>query len=61
MEIRHEDERDRLSRLPLISQLLDIGYSVFAQNRVRLTGRCTAATCPSQAEGGGAATVNKSL
>jgi predicted DCC family thiol-disulfide oxidoreductase YuxK len=47
-----------LSRWPLISHLLDIGYSVFARNRLRLTGRCcTAATCPSQAEGGEAATV----
>lgn len=34
-----------LSRLPLISQLLDLGYMVFARNRLRLTGRCTAQTC----------------
>jgi len=35
----------RLSRLPLITQLLDWGYSVFARNRLRLTGRCTANSC----------------
>ena len=34
-----------LSRLPLISQLLGLGYMVFARNRLRLTGRCTAQTC----------------
>lgn len=34
-----------LSRLPLISQLLDWGYAVFARNRLRLTGRCTAKNC----------------
>ncbi|HPM83813.1 MAG TPA: DUF393 domain-containing protein [Candidatus Anammoximicrobium sp.] len=35
-----------LSRLPLIFQLLDWGYAVFARNRLRLTGRCTADSCP---------------
>jgi predicted DCC family thiol-disulfide oxidoreductase YuxK len=34
-----------LSRLPVVSQILDLGYEVFARNRLRLTGRCTAATC----------------
>jgi len=34
-----------LSRLPLISQLRDWGYAVFARNRLRLTGRCTATSC----------------
>jgi predicted DCC family thiol-disulfide oxidoreductase YuxK len=34
-----------LSRLPLISQLLNWGYAVFARNRLRLTGRCTAKSC----------------
>ena len=29
-----------LSRLPLVSQLLDWGYAAFARNRYRLTGRC---------------------
>jgi predicted DCC family thiol-disulfide oxidoreductase YuxK len=43
-----------LSRLPLISQLLDLGYSVFARYRLQLTGRCTAETCSTTA-----AKVNK--
>ena len=30
-----------LSRLPLIRQLLDIGYAIFAKYRLKLTGRCT--------------------
>ena len=34
-----------LSRLPILSQLLDFGYRVFARNRLRLTGRCTIKTC----------------
>jgi predicted DCC family thiol-disulfide oxidoreductase YuxK len=34
-----------LSRLPLISQLLDWSYAVFARNRLRLTGRCTSKSC----------------
>jgi len=34
-----------LSRLPLISQILNLGYAVFARNRLRLTGRCTAESC----------------
>lgn len=34
-----------LSRLPVISQLLDIGYRAFAKNRLRLTGRCNDAAC----------------
>ena len=34
-----------LSRLPLISQVLDWAYAVFARNRWRLTGRCTAEGC----------------
>ena len=28
------------TRLPGVSQLLDLGYRVFARNRLRLTGRC---------------------
>jgi len=31
-----------LSRLPGISQLLQLAYTVFARNRLRLTGRCAA-------------------
>lgn len=34
-----------LTRLPVISQLLDFGYYLFAKNRLRLTGRCTSQTC----------------
>ncbi len=35
-----------LSRWPIISQVLDLGYLIFARNRLRLTGRCTAVSCP---------------
>jgi len=28
------------TRLPVITQLLDFGYRLFAKNRLRLTGRC---------------------
>jgi predicted DCC family thiol-disulfide oxidoreductase YuxK len=34
-----------LTRLPLISQLLDILYIRFARNRLRLTGRCADGAC----------------
>lgn len=34
-----------LTRLPGLSQLLDLGYRLFARNRLKLTGRCTAETC----------------
>jgi predicted DCC family thiol-disulfide oxidoreductase YuxK len=34
-----------LSRLPGLSQLLELGYRVFACNRLRLTGRCTDRSC----------------
>ena len=34
-----------LTRLPVISQILDLGYYVFAKNRLRLTGRCAGGTC----------------
>jgi len=33
------------SRLPVIRQALDIGYHLFAKNRLRLTGRCTETGC----------------
>lgn len=29
-----------LSRLPGVSHLFDVGYHLFAKNRLRLTGRC---------------------
>lgn len=34
-----------LSRWPGVSQLLDAGYSLFAKNRLRLTGRCAEDVC----------------
>ncbi|MEL6107657.1 MAG: DUF393 domain-containing protein [Planctomycetota bacterium] len=34
-----------VTRLPGISHGLDLGYRVFAKNRLRLTGRCNAGTC----------------
>jgi predicted DCC family thiol-disulfide oxidoreductase YuxK len=34
-----------LTRLPVISQILDLGYVIFAKNRLRLTGRCTTDSC----------------
>ena len=37
-----------LSRLPLISQVLNLGYTVFARNRLRLTGRCTQQSCSAE-------------
>jgi predicted DCC family thiol-disulfide oxidoreductase YuxK len=30
-----------LTRLPIVKQLLNVGYKVFAKNRLKLTGRCT--------------------
>ena len=39
-----------LSRLPLISHLLNWGYAVFAHNRPRLTGRCSANGCSAKSE-----------
>ncbi len=34
-----------ITRLPLLSQLCDIGYRVFAKHRLRLTGRCSTQEC----------------
>ncbi len=34
-----------VTRLPVISQLMNLGYWVFARNRLRLTGRCLGKTC----------------
>ena len=34
-----------LTRLPGVSHGLDLGYRVFAKNRLRLTGRCNAGAC----------------
>lgn len=40
-----------LTRLPVISQIMDIGYRLFAKNRLRLTGRCSAGTCSVSSHG----------
>ncbi len=34
-----------ITRLPVISQLLSVGYHLFAKNRLRLTGRCADGSC----------------
>lgn len=34
-----------LTRLPVISHSLELGYRVFARNRLRFTGRCSDQTC----------------
>jgi predicted DCC family thiol-disulfide oxidoreductase YuxK len=34
-----------LTRLPVVSQLLEMGYAFFARHRLRLTGRCTPDSC----------------
>jgi predicted DCC family thiol-disulfide oxidoreductase YuxK len=34
-----------VTRWPLVRQLLDAAYHVFARHRLRLTGRCSAAEC----------------
>lgn len=34
-----------VTRLPIISQIMDLGYVLFARNRLRLTGRCQAGVC----------------
>ena len=33
------------TRLPGISHLMDVGYRLFARNRLKWTGRCTSGTC----------------
>ena len=38
-----------LTRLPGITQLLDVGYRWFAKNRLRLTGRCDQGACTPRA------------
>lgn len=37
-----------LTRLPLVSQILDWGYRRFARNRLKLTGRCPTGTCSTE-------------
>jgi predicted DCC family thiol-disulfide oxidoreductase YuxK len=38
-----------ISRLPLISQMMDASYWVFAKNRLPLTGRCAGGSCSTKA------------
>jgi predicted DCC family thiol-disulfide oxidoreductase YuxK len=42
-----------ITRLPGISGLMNLGYRLFAKNRLRLTGRCTPESCsiPQKATG----------
>jgi predicted DCC family thiol-disulfide oxidoreductase YuxK len=35
-----------VSRLPGVSQILNLAYELFARNRLRVTGRCAIAGCP---------------
>jgi predicted DCC family thiol-disulfide oxidoreductase YuxK len=35
----------RASRAPGVSHLLDVGYALFAKNRLKLTGRCEGDAC----------------
>jgi predicted DCC family thiol-disulfide oxidoreductase YuxK len=35
----------QMTRWPVIAPLLDAGYTLFAKNRLRLTGRCDAESC----------------
>lgn len=35
----------KLTKLPIISHLLDLAYIVFAKNRLRFTGRCSDDVC----------------
>ncbi|MGI9474584.1 MAG: DCC1-like thiol-disulfide oxidoreductase family protein [Rubripirellula sp.] len=34
-----------ITRLPVLSHLMELGYRIFAKNRLRLTGRCNSDTC----------------
>ena len=40
----------RLTRLPVVSNLLDGAYRLFARNRLRLTGRCASESAACQLE-----------
>lgn len=41
-----------LTRMPVVSPLLELGYELFAKNRLRLTGRCEPGVCELPARGG---------
>lgn len=38
-----------ISRLPIVSYLLDWSYAIFARHRLRWTGRCSSQSCPTSA------------
>ena len=38
------------TRLPGITQLLDLSYRLFAENRLKLTGRCNDESCPAHVQ-----------
>lgn len=40
-----------VTRWPGVKQALNASYRLFAQNRLRLTGRCTDESCPTHARG----------
>lgn len=40
----------RLSRLPIVTTLLDRAYAIFARNRLRWTGRCSSCARPTDTE-----------
>jgi predicted DCC family thiol-disulfide oxidoreductase YuxK len=40
------------TRLPGVRDALDVGYRLFARNRLRLTGRCTSESCELPARAG---------
>ena len=37
------------TRWPVVAPLLDLSYRLFAENRLKLTGRCSDDACPSHA------------
>ncbi len=38
-----------VTRWPIVAQVLELGYRIFARNRLRLTGRCADGTCAIEA------------
>jgi predicted DCC family thiol-disulfide oxidoreductase YuxK len=40
-----------LTRIPVVSHALDLAYSIFAKNRLRLTGRCSESCALANAPG----------
>lgn len=44
------DPHPAATRLPGITQLLDLSYRLFAENRLKLTGRCNDESCPAHVQ-----------